>query len=126
MSPITQVSSEVFSRFVEWDSLGFFAIPGDSAQSYSERVGSLLKTATGEETEAVRSVVKTCYGVDPSWVDVVFSNEDLFPWEAGCTWYSCTWYSEIIDEAPLIQLRSAFCNKKTYLGLYDRDEILAH
>src|SRR5262245_29692083 len=117
MSPIIQANSDI----LYWNSLGLFAKPEDSIASYTERVNALLGLAPQEETREARVLVQSCYDIDPFWVHVMFSNKNLLPWEAGCTW----WGGEL-NERPLIQLHSSFEKKKKYLNLYDRDEILAH
>jgi hypothetical protein len=117
MSPITQVSSDI----LRWNRLGLFAVPEDSAESYTERACFLLGSTPQEETQEARTLVQHCYDIDPFWVSIVFSKKNLLPWEAGCTWWS-----EELAESPLIQLHSFFEKKKRYLGLYDRDEVLAH
>lgn len=113
MLPITQVSSDL----LRWNALGFFATPEDTVESYTARALSWTSQALKENTQEARNVVRSCYDIDPSWVTVIFSKKELFPWEAGCMWY---------DDKPLIQLHSRFEKKKKYLLFYDRDEILAH
>ncbi|MBS0656141.1 MAG: hypothetical protein JSR46_10215 [Verrucomicrobia bacterium] len=114
MSPITQTRSR-------WYSLGIFQGPEETLESYERRAHLLASREPSPGTEAARAIVQACYEADPLWVEVLFSDEGLQPWEAGCTWYSSDH-----DQLPQIQLRRALQRKKRYLWLYDRDEILAH
>lgn len=116
-SPATQVNT----KFVEWNAQGLLALPEDSEESYSERVQRLiLQDDEGLHKEA-REVLKHTYDVDPTWVPVTYASKGLYPWEAGCTWYG-----QNVEDPPLIQLSSHFADSQTYLGIYQRDEVLAH
>lgn len=64
------------------------------------------------------------WGIKPNWIPIFFSNYRLLPWHGGCAWI----FQLSAQEPPmaLFQLRRAFANKRAYLGLYDRDELVAH
>lgn len=64
------------------------------------------------------------WGIKPDWIPVFFSNYHLLPWHGGCAWI----FQLGAQEPPmaLFQLRRAFAFKRAYLGLYDRDELIAH
>lgn len=66
----------------------------------------------------VRSHLREVFDIDPIWLSVVYSNQSLAPWQAAATWTS---------EGKLlrVQLREAF-RKGSFLGLYQREDILAH
>lgn len=117
MSPTTQVSSEHF----EWNRQGFFALPEDTETSYRDRVNQLSGQAGDKDLPASRELLQRRYDINPSWVPVEYSNAQLYPWEAGCTWFS-----DSIEEAPNIQLRSSFAHSPVCLGIYQKDEVLAH
>ncbi len=64
------------------------------------------------------------YGIAPSWVPLFFTNYQLAFWHGGCAWIF-----QLNNTTPfsaLLQLRSNFTRKKKYLGLYERDELIAH
>ncbi len=64
------------------------------------------------------------YDIQPNWIPVLFSNYKLSFWHGGCAWI----YQEN-EQSPtcaFFQLRKAFESNKTYLGLYKRDELIAH
>lgn len=73
-----------------------------------------------DETEALRrlSSEKKVLSV-PDWVELVFSNKGLLPWEGGCLWIT-------EDQKPLLQLRKTFEKKERIFGLYSREEIISH
>lgn len=69
-------------------------------------------------------VTKEKFGISPEWVPIIYSNHRLAPWHGGC---ACIF--QLTENAPvaaLFQLREAFASSQSYLGLYQRDELLAH
>lgn len=113
MLPITQVNSSCF----DWNRQGFLALPDDSYESYAERVAKLQAATSLSPTSYPIKI----YDLNPSWVTVEYSNKDLKPWEAGCTWFS-----DSADIPPTIQLNSSFEHASSYLGIYNKDEVLSH
>lgn len=70
------------------------------------------------------AVTMPLFDMFPRWVLAAFSNQGLTPWHGGCAWIF-----QLTDQTPLgafFQLRRAFAKQKTYLGLYDRTELIAH
>ena len=64
------------------------------------------------------------WGIRPDWIPLFFSNYRLLPWHGGCAWiFQLTPQDSLM---ALFQLRSAFAHKERYLGLYQRDELVAH
>lgn len=64
------------------------------------------------------------YDTQPDWIPVFFSNQGLAPWHGGCAWIC-----RLRDDAPTIaffQLRKLFASRLRYLGIYHRDELVAH
>lgn len=68
-------------------------------------------------------LVSKCYGIEPQWIPIFFSNKNLYPWHGGCTWII-----EEVNHSPYgcIQLRNAFKFSRCYLFFYTRSELLAH
>lgn len=64
------------------------------------------------------------YDCAPEWVQVFFSNYQLMPWHGGCAWIFQLSIAE--PTAAFFQLRKAFRDHRVYLGMYDRDELIAH
>ncbi|MBS4167533.1 hypothetical protein [Parachlamydia sp. AcF125] len=73
---------------------------------------------------AVWKKTQTLYGIKPSWVPLFFSNAKLAPWHGGCAWIFQL--RETDPLSALLQLRKNFASQTKYLGLYDRNELLAH
>jgi hypothetical protein len=69
----------------------------------------------------VRQHLKEIYDFQPDSIIAYYSNRKLAPWQGAASW--------IIPSKPgplcAVQLRTGF-RKGSYLGLYSRDEILAH
>jgi len=69
----------------------------------------------------VRHYLKECYDFQPFSLIAYYSNRQLAPWQGAASW--------VIEERPgplcAVQLRKKFF-KGSYLGLYSRDEMLAH
>jgi hypothetical protein len=110
MSPITQVNSSC----LDWNRQGYFVLPTDSYQTYSDRV-------LQHKSRSVSATAIPIYDLTVSWVPIEYSNVGLRLWEAGCTWYE-----EDPESCPTIQLNSHFEHSSTYLGIYHKDEVLAH
>lgn len=110
MSLTTQVSSSC----LDCNRQGIFALPTDTYQTYSDRAGR-------RTSEVAAAVSIPMYDLAVSWVPIEYSNAGLRPWEAGCTWYD-----EDPESCPTIQLNSHFEQSPTYLGIYHKDEVLAH
>jgi len=69
-------------------------------------------------------ITQQLFDIFPSWVPVFFSNYQLFPWQGGCAWFY-----QLSEEGPMeacFQLRKQFANSARYLGIYSRDELIAH
>jgi hypothetical protein len=64
------------------------------------------------------------YDIDPKWVPVFFSNYQLMPWHGGCAWIFQL--SEQEPTAAFFQLRRILKKSLAYMGLYDRNELMAH
>lgn len=109
MSPTIQVNS----KHLEWNRQGIFALPTDTQDSYAKRAAKFQQS--GSSCHILR------YDIEPNWVEVEYSNKGLYPWEAGCSWYS-----DDANVRPLIQLREAFTSSSTYLCMYQKDEVLFH
>lgn len=64
------------------------------------------------------------YDISPSWVPLFFSNRGLSPWHGGMAWIC---QPDLEKPAfAFIQLRRSFASGKGGLGLYARDELIAH
>lgn len=64
------------------------------------------------------------YDTSSSWISLFFSNHQLPFWQGGCAWIF-----QMTEDSPtgaLIQLRKAFSHSSTYLGIYEREELLEH
>ena len=95
---------------------GFFPGPEETEEEFKERVRT-LKGAKTEGCERPRSLVDALFGFSPDWIPVEYSNTGLKLWEGAATWFE--------KGTVRIQLRNGF-KKGVYLGIYRRDEVLAH
>lgn len=116
MSPTTQANSNSLVS----NRQGFLPLPSDTIESYSHRVARQMAPDVGNEKSARDHVINT-YDMDPFWVPIHYSSKGLRLWEAGCTWYS-----DDADTTPEIQLTAHFEHKDRFLGMYNKDEVLAH
>jgi len=91
-----------------------------------EKQFNLEKQDFGSEQlvrEALPSI-KKFFDIDPTWIPIFFSNYKLSPWHGGCAWIF-----QLTNETPMaafFQLRQTFRKSRKYLGLYDREELIAH
>ncbi len=103
---------------------GFIPGPQESTVEFLERIAEMQSCRDSGETVPpshlhwVRERVEGLYGFEPSSIAVTYSNHQLAPWQGAACW---------IDESGIsrLQLREGF-RKGRYLGLYGRDEVIAH
>lgn len=133
----------ITKEILQYNKLGIIPGPVETLDKYLERAKYCLalkqnfEGKMAEETpftlqnQASEAVIKEAfpltqklYDIKPDWIPVFFSNYKLSFWHGGCAWI----FQES-DQAPtsaFFQLRTAFKNKNTYLGLYKRTELLSH
>lgn len=95
----------------------------------TKRLGDEVPFVTDENSEytvpkRALDLAETLYAISPSWIPLFYSNYKLAPWHGGCAWIF-----QQNDETPtgaFLQLRRNFASKESYLGLYDRNELMAH
>ncbi|MFI5343641.1 MAG: hypothetical protein ACHQUC_05400 [Chlamydiales bacterium] len=130
-------------QWKEWNEAGF--IPGmtesedefikrvsfckNLQQELTENVGTELPfdvsdQASNEIRQEAISQTKTLYGIAPEWVPIFFNNHQLAPWHGGCAWIFQL--NEQTPTSAFLQLRAAFREKSSYLGMYQRRELIAH
>jgi len=109
---------------------GFIAGPGESESDFEKRVAycknlhTELETSTTEETIEAHTITKRWFDITPTWVPCVFSNHQLSLWHGGCAWIF-----QKDDKTPtgaFLQLRKTFKKNKMFLGIYRRNEFIAH
>lgn len=121
----------------EWNRQGLVPGPEESETEYNKRAGYCLSIkenldvpfpkedeATPEALKNACAITQTLFGIAPTWVPLFFNNAKLAPWHGGCAWIF-----QLDENSPysaLLQLRAPFRDKATYLGLYHRDELIAH
>lgn len=91
-------------------------LPPDAQQFELEEEKALLAKAL--------ALSKNCWEIAPDWVPLFFSNSGLRCWHGGAAWIFQT-----DEKAPLgafLQLRKELYHKESCLGLYQRDELIAH
>lgn len=129
-------------ELLEYNRLGLIPGPNEEEKDFLQRVdfcldlkeklaaqGSLdvpaeMEVISPELANQLSAITQPLFDISPRWIPIIFSNHKLSPWHGGCAWIF-----QLTEDSPLgafFQLRSAFKNKKRYLGLYDRDELLAH
>ncbi len=124
-------------QLLEWNRQGLIPGPDETEDQYIQRVNHCLnlkqelKLDPGfivKQTEEILtpSFKETHQDFDivPHWIPVVFGNKHLAPWHGGCAWIF-----QLTDNGPLgafIQLRKAFLYSPIFLGLYKREELIAH
>ncbi len=131
------------NQWSEWNSEGFIPGPDEAEEEFRKRVAYCqnlehhLIQQTGADfpfdlnDEASKMIleealpqVEELYGIAPRWVPLFFSNHQLAPWHGGCAWIF-----QLDENSPasaFLQLRAKFRNSPTYLGLYNRNELIVH
>ena len=106
------------------DKSGFLPGPDEGEAEYLARVEQTKKKfeegywIPEPHWDWVRTYLEGLFDIKPLYICAYYSNKRLAPWQGAASW---------IDGRRLdsIQLRSAL-KKGSYLGLYRREEILAH
>lgn len=127
------------AQLLHFNSLGLIPGPDETEESFLARVEyclhladhlpaelpfekDILPSQSLLETPLAKS--KRLYGIQPRWILIFFNNYQLSPWHGGCAWIF-----QQDDAAPtssFLQLRKAFLYSSTYLGIYQRDELIVH
>jgi len=123
------------AELLQYSHKGFIPGPEESETEYLRRIHYCLEqcnplplkgifSTDPHLREEAASQTRELFGIDPQWVSIIFSNQQLAPWHGGCAWI----FQET-SESPVsafLQLRKAFAASSFYLGIYHRTEIIAH
>lgn len=96
---------------------GIIAGPQELKFSFLSRVQNTLESAP-EHPTLFPERLRELFDINPTHVEVIYSNEGMDVWEAGCTWIA---YNRVT-----IQLRKHLRKAKRWFYLYAKEEILAH
>lgn len=110
-------SSDPYDDLLQLNKEGFLAGPEEEKQAFFLRVERTLAEAPVHPTPFPIELQKL-FDVNPSFLEVVYSNESLDAWEAGCTW--------ITDNRVSIQLRKRFQKASFWFGFFSKEEVLSH
>lgn len=98
---------------LEWNRRGLIQGPDESEEAFFKRCQG---ARTSESPSS--SKTKELFDLDPDWVSISYDNKNLRLWEGGCAW---------IEGAKVsLQLKKHFEKSDTYLGLYSKEELIAH
>lgn len=64
------------------------------------------------------------YAIAPLWVPLFFSNWKMMPWQGASTWIFQL--EENMPTGAMIQLRKSLYKRESLLGLYSKEELIAH
>lgn len=101
-----------------------YALESFLAEKLAKEMPGLNVKLTPELIQEVAPLLKRLFDCVPVWVPIVFSNQKMAFWHGGSAWIF-----QLEDNTPtsaFFQLRETFAKSKHYLGIYSRDEILAH
>lgn len=111
-------------ELLSFNAQGFIPGPGETEGRFLERINAVKSSLNAERSvsraqwEWVRNHLQGLFDFKPQSLIAFYSNEHLAPWQGAACW--------ITEEGvPKLQLREGF-RKGKYLGLYSREETLAH
>lgn len=131
------------AQLIEWNKQGLIPGPAETEEEFIERTHfclhieqelnqmaeAQLPFTTDDQAsldtlqEAHQETIRL-FDIHPNWIPLFFNNHHLTAWHGGCAWiFKMT---EHTPTAAFLQLRAQFRKQKTYLGLYKRDELIAH
>jgi hypothetical protein len=113
-------------ELLSYNHQGFIPGPAESEEKFLKRIESTkaayLKLGVAAIPSShwswVESHLKEGFDFIPKSLPAFYSNRSLAPWQGAAAWVER-------DQVLAIQLKEAF-QKGTFLGIYDRSEILAH
>lgn len=131
-------------QLLEYNLQGLIPGPNESEEAFHERVAycqhlkeeiaarlgdalPFVKNDLPKSSEVLSPAfhsTQDLYDIAPRWIPLFFSNSRLLPWHGGCAWIF-----QQTEESPtgaFLQLRRAFRRSDSYLGLYSRQELIAH
>lgn len=106
------------------DKMGFIPGPGESEGAFLSRVARTKENfekggwIPDAHWDWVREYLDQMFNVKPLYICAFYSNSKLAPWQGAASWIEGRTLSSI-------QLREGL-RKGSYLGIYSREEILAH
>lgn len=98
---------------LELNRRGLIQGPDESEEAFFKRCGEAQASGS-----VPSSLTKELFDITIDWVSVAYANKHLRFWEGGCAW--------IEGNAVSIQLKKHFQQHDVYLGLYSKEELLAH
>ncbi len=123
-------------NFLEWNYQGIIPGPEESEEAfvkralYCQQLRNNFPDMIPGEMESLKkedqafALSQKFFDIKPTWIPLFFSNYQLRFWQGGCAWIFQQ--SDNSPTSAFFQLRRNFRDSKKYLGLYDRDEIIAH
>lgn len=129
-------------EYIYWNQQGLIPGPNETEEEFrkralfclnldkelTERVAEIpfKKDDKASKTllEEAEPIMHRFYGIAPQWTPIFLNNYQLSPWHGGCAWIFQL--NEETPTAAFLQLRSQFRNQTTYLGIYNRAELIAH
>ena len=130
------------SKLLEFNNQGIIPGPDEDEASFLKRaeyclslketIGSFLseslpafeEEASGKVIDEALPITKKFYDIAPTWIPLFFSNYNLSFWHGGCAWIFQK--DENSPTSAFFQLRQNLRNQTHYLGIYDRNELIAH
>lgn len=134
---------DIDEEILRYNSLGIIPGPEESRDDFIKRAHYCLDLKHSFETKLSEGapfsfqnrgsedvlrkafpLTEPLYDIKPDWIPLFFSNYKLSFWHGGCAWIFQE--DEQTPTSAFFQLRKAFETSKTYLGLYKREELIAH
>jgi|GEM_PF-691357 len=137
----SQADKELLRQWRQWNGEGFIPGPYEKESLFQERIVFCLNLeqellqkedfpfgATDPPSQEILNealpLTQKLYGIQPHWVPLFFSNDQMFPWHAGCAWIFQR--DAQTPTAAFLQLRLPFRHSSSFLRIYQRRELIAH
>jgi hypothetical protein len=109
------------AELIRFNERGLIPGPGELEEEFSFRAAEAGKKDRGipeNHWDWARARLKEIFDFEPRYVSAMYSNKGLAPWQGAASWIEGR-------EIALVQMNERL-KSGSLLGLYDRDEILAH
>lgn len=101
------------SELILLNQKGLFPGPKEKNEEFISRVAKSV-----EKEEKFPDELLSQFDINPNWIDVIYSNDNLSFCEGACTW--------IWDEEVQVQLKKCFKKFKSFCLIYSKKELLMH
>lgn len=110
------INKDLFARH---NKMGIFPYPGEEKENFLQRIQNFyLENKNLVKSKFSFKKLEDLFDIAPDWAQFQYTNRGLRFWEAALL--------EVKNHTYTLKLKKVFEKKNKYLGLYHKDELIAH